>query len=146
MSKAHHALWLFCLGLSSCGSGEAVSDEDDFGAGYPGGREPPPATQRGESTPTPNFPECPECTNACLACLESAGENETDSLLCLIGPECTAYFAQYIDSIPEYGVADDNILYTPDDGQSPGQCSGIEDPCLACECVFGPGAEECLEC
>ncbi|HEU5076874.1 MAG TPA: hypothetical protein VFU02_21940 [Polyangiaceae bacterium] len=146
MSKAHHAVWLFCLGVSACGSGEAVTNEDEFGAGYRGGSEPPPATQRGESTPAPNFSECPECSNACLACIENAGEDETESLLCLIGPVCKAYFAQYTDSVPEYGVADDNILDTPDDQLPPEDCTQIEDPCLACECFFGPGATECVEC
>ena|SRR5688572_1560517 len=145
MSKPSHALWGFLLALAcGCGSGEAATD--DFGAGYKGGSQPPPATQRGESTPTPNLSECPECSNACLQCIENAGEDENESLICLIGPECTTYFAAYIDTIPEYGVADDNILGTPDQAAPPEDCTGIEDPCLVCECVFGPGAEECLEC
>lgn len=144
MSKANHALWMLCLGLAACGSGEAATE--DFGAGYRGGSEPPPATQRGESTPTPNLSECPECSNACVACIENAGEDETESLLCLIGPECKGYLAQYIDSVPEYGVADDNILATPDQPLPPEDCTQIEDQCLACECVFGSGAEECAEC
>ena len=142
MSKAYHSLWMLCLGLCACGSGEAATD--DFGEGYPGGSEPPPVTQRGESTPTPNLSECPECSNVCVACIENAGEDTEEQLLCLIGPECTAYFAQYIDSVPEYGVADDNILDTPDDGGD--ACDQIEDGCLACECLFGPDAEECGEC
>lgn len=146
MSKAYHSLWLLCfgLGLYGCGSGEAATD--DFGAGYPGGSEPPPVTQRGESTPTPNLPECPECSNACLACLENAGEDEIELLVCLAGPECTAYFAQYTDSVPEYGVADDNILDTPSDAEQPDVCDQFEDSCLQCECVFGVGAEECAGC
>ena len=146
MSKAYHSLWLLCLGLSFCGCGSGEAATDDFGAGYPGGSEPPPVTQRGESTPTPNLPECPECSNVCLACVEDAGEDENAVLVCLIGPECTAYFAQYTDSVPEYGVADDNILETPTDAGQPDVCDQIEDPCLACECIFGDGAEECAGC
>lgn len=143
MSKAYHPLWMLCLGLGACGSGEAVTDSD---AGYRRGSEPPPVTQRGESTPTPNLSECPECSNACLACIEDAGEDETAGLLCLIGPECKAYFAQYIDPVSEYGVGDGNVLDTPDDALPPEDCSQIEDQCLACECFFGVGAEECVDC
>jgi hypothetical protein len=145
MAKPSHALWVFLLAIAGgCGSGEAATE--DFGNGYKGGSEPPPMTQRGESTPTPNLSECPECSNACLECIEDAGEDEIESLVCLIGPECKAYFSTYIDSVPEYGVADDNILDTPT-GEQPGEeCAEITDPCLACECFFGPGAEECLEC
>lgn len=143
MSKAYHAFWLLCLGLTSCGSGEAVTQ--DFGEGYQGGHEPPPATQRGESTPTPNLSDCPGCYNECAACLDTAGEDDEDLLLCLMGPACTTYFASFVDSIPEYGVSHDNVLGTPSPQEGPQdeQCSQIEDPCLLCECYFGPGSTEC---
>lgn len=142
MSKAYHAVWLLCLGLTSCGSGEAVTQ--DFGEGYQGGHEPPPGTQRGESTPTPNLSDCPECYNDCAACLDTAGENDEDVLLCLIGPACTTYLATHIDPIPEYGVTDKNDLGTPDPETPPGEeCSQIEDYCLLCECYFGPNSAEC---
>jgi hypothetical protein len=144
MSKTYHALWLLCLGLFSCGSGEAVTE--DFGEGYQGGYEPPPATQRGQSTPPPNLSECPECYSGCIACLDHARETDADVLICLNSPECEAYFASQAASMPEYGVTDDNIFDAPSEDPPPEDCSEITDYCLLCECYFGEGAEECVEC
>jgi hypothetical protein len=129
---------VFC----SCGSGEAVTE--DFAEGYPGGSQNPPATQQGESTPTPNFADCPECSNACLACIETAGNDDLAFLQCVNGPACQAYLAESGASVPEYGVSDDNILLTPAPPEN--GCEQLDDACLACECSFGVGAEECDFC
>src|SRR5690606_31467086 len=90
---------LLLLALGAC-SGETASS--DFGEGKPGGSEPPPATQNGESTPTPNFPGCPECSNTCFACLEEAGQDESAAFVCIGSAACQAYLAQLVDLNPEY--------------------------------------------
>ena len=143
MSKPCHPLWMLVAVLcGSCGSGEVVTNDDEFAEGYPGGSQNPPATQEGV---VPNFPDCPECSNACLACIEAADSDDDIAFLqCVNGAACQAYLAESGDSVPEYGVSDDNILLVPEPGQD--GCEQLEDPCLVCECAFGVGADECDFC
>ena len=123
-------------------SGEAATE--DFGNGYPGGSQPPPASQQGEATPTPNFPDCPECSNACLACIEAAGEDEIEGIKCITGSACQAYLAEFIDSVGEYGSSG-NILATPE-GEPPegDECLDVaDDDCLYCQCLLGEQSDTC---
>lgn len=144
MSKPCPPLWMFVAALCvSCGSGEAVTD--DFAEGYQGGSQSPPATQQGESTPTPNFADCPECSNACFACIEAAGNDDLAYLQCVNGASCQAYLAESGANVPEYGVSDDNILLVPEPPEQDG-CELLEDACLVCQCNFGVGADECDFC
>jgi hypothetical protein len=124
--------------LAAC-SGEA--ETQDFGQGYPGGSsEPPPPTQRGESTPTPNFPECEECSNECFACLEAANGDDVAELACVSGSACQTYLAQYVDRVGE-DLPPDNILETPDDEEPGPECGDpVEDPCGYCQCAIGGSA------
>ncbi len=129
-------LALASVAVAGCG-GEATTQ--DFGHGYPGGAERPPPTQRGEATPTPNFPGCQDlddddapatCGNACFDCLNAA-TGEDAAFRCLGSPACKAYLAQFSDLVGDYSDQG-NIL------QSEGvSCDALEEPCPRCVCQNG---------
>lgn len=139
MSIPSLSQWMLALAtvaIVSC-AGEATTQ--DFGRGYPGGAERPPPTQRGESTPTPNFPDCQEfdeggaqggCGNACFDCLNAA-DGEDDAFFCLGGAACKAYLAQFSDRVGNYSDSG-NVLQTPEIS-----CDDLGDPCAECVCETG---------
>ena len=140
MAKVSQSRGILLLGALMCAcSGEAATE--DFGQGYPAGQQVPPASQQGEATPTPNFPDC---SNACLACLDAAGDDDVAGLACIVGSACQAYLSEFIDSVGDYG-SDGNILATPEgDAQGANDCDQFgNDDCQYCLCASDDNFDLC---